>query len=130
MHIAAVLQLKYQLYPALNHLHNALKQKSEEFSAYSHQIELGIQRVKTCETRLYELPIGDTAVETEIKTPEGLGKYVIKYLVQLTGVAFVDAPNQFEELNTYNVMVELSGALNTLAASLSKIQNNDMLLKI
>src|SRR5579871_4916463 len=99
MHIAAALELNRRLYPALKYLHSELKKKSEEFaliykigrthlqdavpmtlgqefSGYTHQVAKSIERVKTCETRLYELAIGGTAVGTGINTPKGFGKFV------------------------------------------------------
>lgn len=151
MHIAAALELNRRLYPALKHLHAALKQKSEdfasiykigrthlqdavpmtlgqEFSGYAHQVAMGIERLKTTEPRLYELAIGGTAVGTGINTPKGFGKFVAQTLKDLTKLPFVDAPNKFEALATHDTMVELSGALNTIAASLMKIANDIRLL--
>ena len=143
MHIAAALELQRRLHPALKHLHDALKKKSEEFasiykigrthlqdavpmtlgqefSGYTHQVAMGIERLKTCESRLYELAIGGTAVGTGINTPKGFGKFVAQALKDLTHLPFVDAPNKFEALATHDTMVELSGQLNTLAVSLSE----------
>jgi fumarate hydratase class II len=145
MHIAVVLELDRRLYPALKHLHAELKTKSEEFSsiykigrthlqdavpmtlgqefsAYTHQVLMGIERIKTCEKRLYELAIGGTAVGTGLNTPKGFGKFVAQTLNELTQLPFIDAPNKFEALATHDTMVEVSGALNTLAVSLSKIK--------
>jgi fumarate hydratase class II len=143
MHVAAALELNRRLYPALKHLHDALKKKSkdfssiykigrthlqdavpmtlgQEFSGYTHQIAMSIERLKTCEPRLYELAIGGTAVGTGINTPKGFGKFVSQELKNLTKLPFVEAPNKFEALATHDTMVELSGSLNTLAVSLSK----------
>ena len=143
MHIAVVLELNRRLYPALQHLHQALKKKSEdfaaiykigrthlqdavpmtlgqEFSAYTYQVAMNIDRLRCCEPRLYALAIGGTAVGTGINTPKGFGKLVAETLKQLTQLPFFDAPNKFEALATHDTMVEVSGALNTLAVSLSK----------
>jgi fumarate hydratase class II len=153
MHIAVVLELNRRLYPALNHLHQALKKKSEdfatiykigrthlqdavpmtlgqEFSGYTHQVAMSIARLKTCEPRLYELAIGGTAVGTGINTPKGFGKFVAQTLNELTQFPFVDAPNKFEALATHDTMVETSGALNTVAVSLSKDTNGFIFLEI
>ena len=143
MHVAAVLELKRSLHPALQHLHAELKKKSDEFasiykigrthlqdavpmtlgqefSGYTQQVAMGIERLKTCEPRLYELAIGGTAVGTGINTPKGFGKLVAGALKDLTKLPFVDAPNKFEALATHDTMVELSGSLNTVAVSLSR----------
>ncbi|CAF1087902.1 unnamed protein product [Adineta steineri] len=151
MHVAAILELQRRLYPALTYLHTELKKKSDEFasiykigrthlqdavpmtlgqefSGYTHQIAMGIERLKTSQTRLCELAIGGTAVGTGINTPKGFGKFVAKTLNELTQLPFIDAPNKFEALATHDTMVELSGALNTLAVSLMKIANDIRLL--
>ncbi|CAF4277016.1 unnamed protein product [Rotaria sp. Silwood2] len=151
MHIAAVFELNRQLYPALKYLHSELEKKSkefsliykigrthlqdavpmtlgQEFSAYTHQVAMAIERLKTCETRLYELAIGGTAVGTGINAPKNFGKFVAQTLNELTQLRFVDAPNKFEALATHDTMVEVSGALNTLAVSLMKIANDIRLL--
>ncbi|CAF1468763.1 unnamed protein product [Adineta ricciae] len=151
MHIAVALEITRRLYPALKHLHSKLKMKSEkfssiykigrthlqdavpmtlgqEFSGYTHQVAMNIERLQTCETRLYQLAIGGTAVGTGINTPKGFGKFVSQTLAELTQLPFVDAPNKFEALATHDTMVELSGALNTLAVSLMKIANDIRLL--
>ena len=144
MHIASTLELNRRLYPALKYLHNQLKRKSDEFasiykigrthlqdavpmtlgqefSAYTHQITMSIERLKSCEAHLYELAIGGTAVGTGINAPKEFGKLVAQTLSELTRLPFVDARNRFEALASHDTMVEMSGALNTLAVSLSKI---------
>jgi fumarate hydratase class II len=149
MHVAAALELHRRLHPALKHLHAALKEKTQafssiykigrthlqdavpmtlgqEFSGYTHQVAMSIERLKTCEPRLYELAIGGTAVGTGINTPKGFGKFVAQELKNLTKLPFVDAPNKFEALATHDTMVELSGALNTVAVSLSKYKIDDI----
>lgn len=143
MHIAAVLELDRRLFPALEHIRVELKNKSDEFasiykigrthlqdavpmtlgqefSAYEHQVKMNIERLKGVLPRLFQLAIGGTAVGTGINTPKGFGKYVADSLSELTRYSFVDAPNKFEALATHDTMVELSGALNTLAVSLSE----------
>ncbi|CAF4381521.1 unnamed protein product, partial [Rotaria magnacalcarata] len=104
MCIAVLLELDSQLYVAMRKLHNAFE-KYEELSIYAHQVTVGIQRLKTCEPRLLELPVNDMVMSTGIKTPE-------------TGLTFVDVSNKFEDFNTYNIMTELSSTLNPLTISL------------
>ncbi len=81
---------------------------------------MNIERLKTCQSSLCQLAIDDAAVGTEINTPKAFGESVAQYLTDLTNFPFINVLNKFEELNTYNRMVELSGALNTLAVSLSE----------
>ena len=92
----------------------------QEFSGYTHQVAMSIERLKTSEPRLYELAIGGTAVGTGINTPKGFGRFVADELKKLTNLPFIDAPNKFEALATHDTMVELSGQLNTVAVSLSE----------
>jgi fumarate hydratase class II len=41
-----------------------------------------------------------------------------------TGLSFVTAPNKFEALAAHDSVVEMSGALNTVAVSLMKVAND------
>ncbi|MDX2094528.1 MAG: class II fumarate hydratase [Alphaproteobacteria bacterium] len=151
MHIAAVEQVHHALLPALAHLHAALDAKAkafrdivkigrthlqdatpltlgQEFSGYATQIEYGIARVKTCLPRLYQLAQGGTAVGTGLNAKIGFDEKFAAEVASITGLPFVTAPNKFEALAAHDAMVELSGALNTLAASLMKIANDIRLL--
>jgi len=84
-----------------------------------------IQRLKTCESRLYELPIGvgGTVVGTGINTPEAFAKSVAWKLKLLTSYSFTQICNKFQEVNAYDLCVELSSTLNSLAISLSKMKH-------
>jgi fumarate hydratase class II len=151
MHIAAVEQVHHALIPALEHLHKALAAKSkefesivkigrthlqdatpltlgQEFSGYTTQIEYGIARVKTCLPRLYQLAQGGTAVGTGLNAKVGFDSKFAAEVAKITGLPFVTAPNKFEALAAHDAMVEVSGALNTLAVSLMKIANDIRLL--
>lgn len=151
MHIAAVEQVHHALIPALEHLHKALAAKSkefesivkigrthlqdatpltlgQEFSGYTTQIEYGIARVKTCLPRLYQLAQGGTAVGTGLNAKVGFDTKFAAEVAKITGLPFVTAPNKFEALAAHDAMVEVSGALNTLAVSLMKIANDIRLL--
>jgi fumarate hydratase class II len=71
---------------------------------------------------------GGTAVGTGLNAPPGFAEAIAAELAAMTGLPFVTAPNKFEALATHDTMVELSGALNTLAVSLNKIANDLRLL--
>jgi len=147
MHIAVALEIHKVLFPGLEELHKALKEKAEawkdiikigrthtqdavpltlgqEFSGYVTQIEDGIKRVKATLPRLYQLALGGTAVGTGLNTRKGFAEKAIARIAQLTGLPFVPAPNKFEALATHDTMVEVHGAFNTLAVSLLKIAND------
>lgn len=147
MHIAAVVEIHNTLLPALKHFLVNLAAKSQEFnehikigrthlqdatpitlgqefSSYACQIELGIERLKSCLPRLYPLAQGGTAVGTGLNCPVGFADAFAQEVTRLTGFPFKSAPNKFEALASHDAMVELSGALNVLAVSCMKIAND------
>jgi len=147
MHIAAALEIRHKLIPALKHLLQGLAQKSaefadivkigrthlqdatpitlgQEFSAYAAQVVLGIERVEACLTHLYPLAQGGTAVGTGLNCKPGFAEGFAAETARLTGLPFVTAPNKFEAMAAHDAIVEASGALNTLAVSLTKIAND------
>jgi fumarate hydratase class II len=144
MHIAAVLEIEEQLVPSLTNLRDALDRKSkqfehvikigrthlqdatpltlgQEFSGYVTQLDYGIERVKSALPRLRMLAQGGTAVGTGINTFKGFDKAIADEVSRMTGQEFVTATNKFEALAAHDAIVEASGQLNTLAASLFKI---------
>ncbi|MEO1647186.1 MAG: class II fumarate hydratase [Pseudomonadota bacterium] len=151
MHIAAASETIEQLIPALQHLHGALDAKAEafadivkigrthlqdatpltlgqEFSGYAKQIEYGIARLENALPRVLELAQGGTAVGTGINSKAGFAEKFAAHVAQATGHAFVTAPNKFEALAAHDALVELSGALNSVAVSAMKIANDIRLL--
>ena len=96
----------------------------QEFSGYAHQVAMGIERIKSALVRIFELAQGGTAVGTGLNTPHGWGQLVAANIARITGLPFVSAPNKFEALAAHDAMVEMSGALKTVAASLYKIAND------
>ena len=151
MHVAAVTEISVRLIPALEHLLAALRQKAkawtqiiktgrthlqdatpmtlgQEFSGFATQIEYGIDRVRGTLTRLSALAQGGTAVGTGLNTQVGFDTAIAAQISQISGLAFTSAPNKFEALAAHDAIVEASGALNTLAASLMKIANDIRLL--
>jgi fumarate hydratase class II len=147
MHIAAVEQVCHELIPSLEHLHAALDGKAQEFadivkigrthlqdatpltlgqefSGYAKQAEYGIARVKDALPRLYRLAQGGTAVGTGLNAKPGFAERFAEKVAEITGFPFVSAENKFEGLAAHDALVELSGALNTLAASLMKIAHD------
>ena len=97
---------------------------SQEFSGYRQQIKKGIARVEQSLNDIYELAQGGTAVGTGLNTSPGWDATVAKYIADETNLPFVTAPNKFEALASHDAMVEISGSLKTLAASLFKIAND------
>ena len=97
---------------------------SQEFSGYRHQIKKGMDRVEQSLNDIYELAQGGTAVGTGLNTSPSWDTTVAKYIADETNLPFVTAPNKFEALASHDAMVEISGSLKTLAASLFKIAND------
>merc|ERR1719333_943827 len=96
----------------------------QEFSGYVQQLQFGIDRVEATLPRLYMLAAGGTAVGTGLNTRIGFAEKVAAKVSDLTGLPFVTAPNKFEALAAHDALVELSGALNTVAVSMMKIAND------
>lgn len=147
-HIAATEAAVRQLIPALELLHASLAAKAkqwrttvksgrthlmdavpvtlgQEFGGYARQVEAGIERVKATLPRLGELAIGGTAVGTGLNAPDGFGDKVVEVLVNETGIAELrPCVDHFEAQAARDGLVEASGALKTIAASLTKIAND------
>jgi fumarate hydratase class II len=147
-HIAATEAAVRHLIPGLEVLHEALAAKArqwrtvvksgrthlmdavpvtlgQEFSGYARQIEAGIERVRAALPRLGELAIGGTAVGTGLNAPDGFGEKVVEVLKEQTGLAELrTAVNSFEAQAARDGLVEASGALRTIAVSLTKIAND------
>ncbi|GAA5197346.1 class II fumarate hydratase [Microbacterium jejuense] len=148
VHIAVTQELIDDLIPALDHLAVALETKAEawkdvvksgrthlmdatpvtlgqEFGGYARQLRLGIERVQAVLPRVAEVPLGGTAVGTGINTPLGFPQRVIELIVADTELPITEAKDHFEAQANRDALVEASGALRTIAVSLTKI-NNDL----
>ena len=151
MHIAAALAVSRRLLPALQLIHARLADQAksfdrivkigrthlqdatpltlgQEFSGYAAQIADNIARVQGVQPRILRLAQGGTAVGTGLNAPKGFGEAFAKEVANLTRLPFTSAPNKFAELAAHDTMVELSGVLNTIAVSLTKIANDIRLL--
>jgi len=151
MHISTAMMAHDVLLPGLKKLHDALKAKSDafkkiikigrthtqdatpltlgqEFGGYTYQVAQGIKRVETALKNIYPLAQGGTAVGTGLNTSKGFDKAFAAEAAKITGLPFKTAPNKFEALAAHDAMVEISGALKTVAASLFKIANDIRLL--
>ena len=96
----------------------------QEFSGYVTAIDYGCKRIRNAIKSCYSLAIGGTAVGTGINTMEGFGDKTAKEIADLTKLPFCSAENKFEALGGQDSIVELSGALKTIAVSLFKISND------
>ena len=147
INIAAAEMVFNQLIPSLKKLLKSLAQKSkdfdsivklgrthlqdatplslgQEFSGYASAINHNIERLEASLDQCYELAMGGTAVGTGINSYEGFAESVAENIASITGLPFKSASNKFEAVATQDSIVELSGSLKTLAASLFKIAND------
>jgi fumarate hydratase, class II len=100
----------------------------QEFSGYAAQMEANVARIEAVMPRLFRLAQGGTAVGTGLNAPKGFGEAFAKEVANLTRLPFTSAPNKFAEMAAHDTLVELSGVLNTLAVSLTKIANDIRLM--
>lgn len=151
MHIACALELNNKLIPTLDKLKQSLTLKSkefenqikigrthmqdavpltlgQEFSAYVQQVKFSIERINSTLPHLYLLAIGGTAVGTGLNTRIGFAEKCCDQIAELTSLPFKSASNKFESLACHDTLVEVSGALNTVACSLMKLANDVRLL--
>ncbi|MEA2025495.1 MAG: class II fumarate hydratase, partial [Chloroflexota bacterium] len=96
----------------------------QEFSGYVAQLDADVERIEATLPGLYELAIGGTAVGTGLNAPPGFDTAVAARIAELSELPFVSAPNKFAALAAHDAVVFASGALATLAASLTKIAND------
>src|SRR5699024_5281194 len=147
VHVAVTQGVVSTLLPALAHLAESLETKAEawksvvksgrthlmdatpvtlgqEFGGYAASIRYGIERVEAALPRTAEVPQGGTAVGTGINTPIGFPQKVIANLVEQTGLPLTEARDHFEAQSNRDGLVEMSGALRTIAVSVTKICND------
>jgi fumarate hydratase, class II len=151
VHLAALEQLTEDLNPALTKLAEALEAKAvefddvvksgrthlmdavpvtlgQEFSGYAAQIRQGIARVEATLERVGQIPLGGTAVGTGLNTHPEFAERVRTRLADETGLSVLPPADPFEAQGARDALVEASGALKTIAVSLTKIANDLRLL--
>ncbi len=147
MHVASVEEVHRTLIPSIEKLRDALARKAaefreiikigrthlmdatpltlgDEFSGYMQQLSNGLDRIQAALPRLRELALGGTAVGTGLNTHPEFAERVAAKISEVSGQSFVTNPNKFESLAAHDAIVEFSGVLKTIAASLMKIAND------
>ena len=147
MHIAAVIEVKTVLLPAVEkliatferlekdnddivksgrtHLQDATPIKfSQEISGWRFMLINSLEEIKASMKGLYKLALGGTAVGTGINAPKNFDKLVAKKIAELTDEAFVTAENKFHALTSKDALVSCHGAIKGLAANMMKIAND------
>ena len=151
MNIAAAVNLKQRLIPAVEHLRDAIAKKSEEWndvvkigrthmqdatpltlgqewSGYAGMLADDLDRMEDALKGVYRLALGGTAVGTGINSAPDFGEAAATEIAKLTSLPFVTAPNKFTVQGAHDPLVQLSGTLRTLAVSLYKIANDIRLM--
>jgi fumarate hydratase class II len=151
MYIAAALNTKQRLIPAVKALHDAIAVKVEEWkdiikigrthmqdatpltlgqewSGYEGMLADNLERIEDALKDVYKLALGGTAVGTGINSAPGFAEAAASEIAQLTGLPFVTAPNKFTVQGAHDALVHLSSALRTLAVSLYKMGNDIRLM--
>jgi len=146
MHIAVIAEWRL-LAPALSSLRETLAAKSEAFanivktgrthlqdatpitlgqemSAWVAQLDFAAATLASAMQGVYDLAIGGTAVGTGINAPARFGALCAHHIAELTGEPFRSAENKFFALSAHDALVNVSGALRTLAGALMKIAND------
>ena len=147
VHVAATAGVVRDLIPALDHLGTSLAEKADawasvvksgrthlmdatpvtlgqEFGGYAAAVRYGVERLQAALPRVAEVPLGGTAVGTGINTPPGFPQRVLELLREDSGLPLAEARDHFEAQSSRDGLVELSGALRTIAVSLTKLCND------
>jgi fumarate hydratase, class II len=151
MNIAAAVNVKQRLVPAVAALRDAIAAKAkswddivkigrthmqdatlltldQEWSGYAGMLSDDLDRIETVLQGVYRLALGCTAVGTGINSAPGFAEAATVEIAKLTGLPFVSAPNKFTVHGAHDALVQLSGTLRTLAVSLYKIANDIRLM--
>jgi fumarate hydratase, class II len=151
MNIAAAVNAKQRLLPAITALRDAITAKSQawkdivkigrthmqdatpltlgqEWSGYAGMLADDIDRIEGALAGVYRLALGGTAVGTGINSAPGFAEAATAEIARLTNLPFVSAPNKFAAQGAHDALVQLSGTLRTLAVSLYKIANDIRLM--
>jgi fumarate hydratase class II len=151
MNIAAAVNMKQRLIPAVKALRDAIAAKvqewddivkigrthmqdatpltlGQEWSGYEGVLADDLDRIEDALKGIYRLALGGTAVGTGINSAPGFAEAAAAEIAKLTGLPFVTAPNKFAVQGAHDAQVQLSGTLRTLAVSLYKIANDVRLM--
>jgi fumarate hydratase class II len=151
MCIAAAVNVKQRLIPAVTHLRDAIDKNAkawdeivkigrthmqdatpltlgQEWSGYAGMLSDDLERLEGALGGVYRLALGGTAVGTGINSAPGFAEAAAAEIAKLTGLPFVTAPNKFTVQGSHDALVQLSGTMRTLAVSLYKIANDIRLM--
>ena len=151
MYIAAAVNVKARLIPAIAALRDAIGAKAkawsdivkigrthmqdatpltlgQEWSGYAGMLADDLDRIEPALQGVYRLALGGTAVGTGINSAPGFAEAAAAEIAKLTRLPFITAPNKFTVQGAHDALVQLSGTLRTIAVSLYKIANDIRLM--
>jgi fumarate hydratase class II len=151
MYMAAAINVKQRLMPAVKALCDSIAAKSsewmeiikigrthmqdatpitlgQEWSGYAGMLPDNLERLDDALKGVYRLALGGTAVGTGLNSAPSFAEAAAAEIARLTGLPFVTAPNKFTVQGAHDALVQLSGTLRTLAVSLYKIANDIRLM--
>jgi fumarate hydratase, class II len=151
MYIAAAVNVKRRLIPAVKTLYDGIAAKAQEWkdvikigrthmqdatpltlgqewSGYAGMLADNLERIEDALEGVYRLALGGTAVGTGINSAPGFAEAAAAEIAKLADLPFVSAPNKFTVQGAHDALVQLSGTLRTLAVSLYKIGNDIRLM--
>jgi fumarate hydratase class II len=151
MNVAAGVNVKERLIPAVKALRDAIAAKADEWkdivkigrthmqdatpitlgdewSGYAGMLSDNLERIEDALKGVCHLALGGTAVGTGINAAPGFGDAAAAEIAKVTNLPFVSAPNKFAVQGAHDALVQLSGTLRTLAVSLYKIANDIRLM--
>ena len=151
MYIAAAVNVKSRLLPAVTKLRDSISAKAEawkdiikigrthmqdatpltlgqEWSGYAAALTDDLERLEDSLKGVYRLALGGTAVGTGINSAPGFAEAAAAQIAKLTGLPFITAPNKFCVQGAHDALVQLSGTMRTLAVTLYKIGNDIRLM--
>src|SRR5579862_5412468 len=147
VHLAALDEITSDLLPAMEKLAASLEAKAQEFddvvksgrthwmdavpvtlghefAGYAAQVSQGVARVGDALPRLGQIPLGGTATGTGLNTHPEFAARVREILSHETGLTISAPADPFEAQAARDGIVEVSGALKTVAVSLTKVAND------
>src|ERR1700727_1772350 len=151
MYIAAAVNVKRRLIPAVRELHDAITTKAgewesvikigrthmqdatpltlgQEWSGYAGMLADDLERLEAALGGVYRPGLGRTAVGAGVNAAPGFAEAAAAEIAKLTGLPFVTAPNKFTVQGAHDALVQFSGTMRTLAVSLYKIANDIRLM--
>lgn len=147
IHLAALVEIREKLVPAMEALQRGLEAKAkefwgivktgrthlmdatpirlgQEFLGYAGQVERGIRRLQYGLDELREVPLGGTAVGTGTNSHPMFAQRSCALLSQRLGTEIRQTENHFQAQSSLDAVVFTSGVLRTYATAFMKIAND------